>query len=65
MRNFILGFALGVVVIGGFAYAQNDNRDFYGRPQFGNQVTPPYDFYGRPNFPQQPNLLPQHLQHPC
>jgi hypothetical protein len=32
---------------------QSLNPDFYGRPQWGQQITPPQDAYGRPNFPSQ------------
>lgn len=52
MRNLLIGLTLGVV-LGGLGTGLAQNRDFYGRPQWGNQVTPPQDGYGRPNFPQQ------------
>ena len=51
MRHLLLGIAVGVV-LGGLGTGFAQNQDFYGRPQWGRQVTPPMDAYGRPNFPQ-------------
>lgn len=63
MKLFMAGMILGSVLTGLMVEAQNVQPDFYGRPQWGKQITPPYDAFGRPNFTEPPGNLP--MKKPC
>lgn len=63
MKQLIVGILIGSCLTGVLAFAQNP--DFYGRPQWGKKVYPPYDAYGRPNPPPvEDHLLPKR-HNPC